>query len=42
MSITGSDDCDDDPTTGFFTRPDIAIFEADPTLPYRDNDEDEF
>ena len=42
VSITGGDDCDDDPTTGFFTRPDIAIFEADPTICYRDNDEDGF
>ena len=41
-SYDGGDDCDDDPTTGFLTHPDIAIFEADPTICYRDNDEDGF
>ena len=40
VEIVGGDDCDDDPNTGFWTHPDIAINEADPTTCYRDNDED--
>ena len=40
VEITGGDDCDDDPNSGFLTRPDIAVNETDSTICYRDNDED--
>ena len=40
VGMVDNSNCDDDPTTGFLTHPDIATNETDPTICYRDNDLD--